>query len=103
LIRIVYGEEFLPAYPALLILLFGFLIANLLYWHRPALLALGRPDFPTKLNFILALIKVAGVLLLVPRFGYLASAALLAGYYILSSVISTIKIRTLIAEREQVS
>lgn len=103
LIRIVYGEEFLPAYPALLILLFGFLIANLLYWHRPALLALGRPDFPTKLNFILALIKVAGVLLLVPRFGYLASAALLAGYYILSSVISTLKIRTLIAEREQAS
>jgi O-antigen/teichoic acid export membrane protein len=103
LIRIVYGEEFLPAYPALLILLFGFLIANLLYWHRPALLALGRPDFPTKLNFILALVKVTGVLLLVPRFGYLASAALLAGYYILSSVISTIKIRSLIAGREQAS
>ena len=100
LIALVYGEEYLPAYPALLILLAGYLIANTLFWRRPALLALGRPDFPTKLNVILAIAKVAGVILLVPTYGYLASASLLAGFYILNSLISYWKVHSLMKERE---
>ena len=100
LIRLVYGEEYLPAYPALLILLVGYLVANTFIWRRPALLALGRPDFPTKLNLILAGLKVLGVILLVPRYGYLASAALLAGFYVLNSLISYWKVRSLLINRE---
>ncbi len=34
IIRIIYSPEFLPAYPALIILLSGFLIANTFYWNR---------------------------------------------------------------------
>ena len=41
LIRYLYRPEFLPAFPALLILLAGFLVANSFYWNRTALLALG--------------------------------------------------------------
>jgi O-antigen/teichoic acid export membrane protein len=82
---------FLPAYPALMILLVGFLVANAFYWNRIALLALGLPDFPTKVNLVLAVLKIAGILLLVPRFGYLASASLFAAYYIFSTSIAAWK------------
>jgi O-antigen/teichoic acid export membrane protein len=94
LIRLIYTPEFLPAYPALLILLAGYLFANIFYWRRPALLALGLPDFPAKVNFILAGLKIVGVILFVPVYGYLASAALLASFYISGSVIYALKIRS---------
>jgi len=98
LIQFLYKPEFLPAYPALIVLLIGLLVANTFYWRRIALLALGRADFPAKVNFILAMMKVGGILLLVPRYGYLASAALLSGFYIAGSIISVWKIRSLIAQ-----
>jgi O-antigen/teichoic acid export membrane protein len=103
LIQFLYAPEFLPAYPALLILLAGYLVANTFYWHRTALLSLGRPDFPTKLNLGLAVLKVAGILLLVPSFGYLANAALLAGSYLLGVSISALKVRSLVARQEQLT
>jgi O-antigen/teichoic acid export membrane protein len=100
-IMLLYKDPgFLPAYPALLILLAGFLVANAFYWNRIALLALGLPDFPTKVNLILAMIKLAGILLLVPRFGYLASAALFAGYYLISTSIAAWKTYQTLAVRE---
>ena len=102
IIRLLYTSVYLPAYPALLILLAGFLFANTFYWNRTALLALGQPDFPTKVNFVLAILKTAGILLLVPRFGYLGSAALLAGSYILGVSVSVIKVRSIVSKQEQV-
>jgi O-antigen/teichoic acid export membrane protein len=87
LIRWLYGAEYLPAYPALVILLLGLLVANTFYWRRGALLALERPDLPTKVNLVLAVLKIAGILLLVPLYGYLANAALLSLFYIASSAI----------------
>jgi len=98
LIQFLYKPEFLPSYTALIILLIGLLVANIFYWRRIALLALGRADFPAKVNFILAIIKVLGILLLVPKYGYLASAALLSGFYIAGSFISVWKIRSLMAQ-----
>lgn len=100
LIAIVYQPEFLPAYPALLILLIGFLVANTFYWNRTALLAVGLPDFPTKVNFVTALLKVGGILLLVPRFGYLASAGLLAGSYVIGVSAAVWRLRRAIHEHE---
>ena len=102
LIRWVYKPGFLPAYPALIILLAGLLIANTFYWRRIALLALGRADFPAKINLVLAIVKVAGILLLVPIYGYLASAALLSGFYIAGSILSVLKIRSLMTQGESI-
>lgn len=102
LIRYVYTPDYLPAYPALLILMVGLLFANAFYWRRNALLALGRPDFPTRVNVILAILKVVGILIFVPAYGYLASAALLSGFYILNSLISAFMVRRLLVEREAV-
>ncbi len=98
LIQLLYKPEFLPAYPALIILLIGLLVANTFYWRRIALLALGRADFPAKVNLLLASLKIVGIFLLVPSYGYLASAALLAGFYITGSVISVLKIRSLVTQ-----
>jgi O-antigen/teichoic acid export membrane protein len=92
LILLLYKDPgFLPAYPAMIILLVGFLVANTFFWNRIALLGLGLPEFPTKVNLILAILKVIGIFLLVPRYGYLASAALFAGYYMISTSLAAWK------------
>ena len=103
LIRYLYGPDFLPAYPALVILMIGFLAANIFYWNRIALLSLGHPDFPTRVNLVLAVVKLAGILLLVPQFGYLANAALLAGYYIFSVGFNAWKTRQILQQKAQQS
>ena len=101
IIQYVYAPEYLPAYPALLILLAGYLVANTFYWNRVALLAIGLPEFPVKVNLVLAMIKIVGVLLLVPVYGYLASAALLAGSYIIGVTVSVLKFRSEISRQER--
>ncbi|HJW90151.1 MAG TPA: flippase [Anaerolineales bacterium] len=99
-IAFVYGAEFLPAYPALLILLAGFLVANTFYWNRTALLALGLPGYPARVNLAAAVLKIAGILLLVPVFGYLGSAALLAGYYFFSITLNVRKTVQVLNQRQ---
>jgi O-antigen/teichoic acid export membrane protein len=101
LISLVYTKDFLPAYPALIILLLGYLVADIFYWRRIALLSFGRPDFPVKLNFILSLLKIAASIILIPRYGFLASASLLSAFYWLGSLFSWRKIRQLLREGEQ--
>jgi O-antigen/teichoic acid export membrane protein len=97
--------EYLPAYPALVVLMLGYLVANTFYWSRPALLALNRPDFPTKLNLVLAICKAIGVILLVPLAGdagFIVAAALMAGSYIFGVSIAALKVHLLVLRQEQV-
>jgi O-antigen/teichoic acid export membrane protein len=101
IITSLYRPEYLPAYPALLIMLVGFLVANTFYWNRTILLALNHPDFPTKVNLVVAVLKTAGILLLVPAFGYLAGAALLSASYLLGVSLSVWKARQVINAQEQ--
>src|SRR5574341_643491 len=93
--------EFLPAYPAMLILLVGFLVANAFYWARPALLALGLPDYATKVNVLVTAVKVAGVLILLPRIGYLGSAIMLSVSYVLGISLSALKVRDTVRQRSR--
>jgi len=81
IIGVTYGPEYLPTYSALVILLVGYTFVNIFYWNRVALLSLGRAVFPTIINFAGMVLKVAAIFLLVPKYGYLAFAALLVGYY----------------------
>jgi O-antigen/teichoic acid export membrane protein len=81
-ITLTYGAEYLPAYPALVLLLVGYTFTNIFYWNRVALLSLARPVFPTLVNFSGMLLKVALIFWLAPRHGYLAFAALLSAYYL---------------------
>jgi O-antigen/teichoic acid export membrane protein len=103
LIQYLYTPEYLPAYPAIMILVVGLLFANTFYWNRIALLAIGRPDFPAKINFVVAILKVTGILLLVPIYGYLANAALMAASYIFGVSVSVIAFRLDLVKREQLA
>jgi O-antigen/teichoic acid export membrane protein len=80
----IYGEQYSAAYPALLALLAGFTFNYILFWNRPLLLSLGLPEFPLKATLAAGIAKLALAFPLVPRFGYVAEAALLSLYYIAS-------------------
>lgn len=80
----IYRPEFLPAFPVLLILLVGFGLANILFWNRPLLLALGKAGIPLRVGFWGMLIKVALAFVLLPAAGYLAEAWLLSAYFVLT-------------------
>ncbi|RPJ44286.1 MAG: hypothetical protein EHM21_10385 [Chloroflexi bacterium] len=80
----IYGPEYLPAYPVLLVLLLGFGTANILFWNRPLLLSQGLADYVLKVSFWAMLVKVALMFALLPWAGYLAEAALLSAYFIVT-------------------
>jgi O-antigen/teichoic acid export membrane protein len=83
-----YNPEALPeSYITLLILLVGALVVNVFFWNRSVLLPLGLPDYPTKVLFIAALLKVAGTILLVPQFGAYGMAVLLSAFFVFSSLV----------------
>jgi O-antigen/teichoic acid export membrane protein len=79
-----YGTQALPAYPALLILLVGYGFASVFQWNRPLLLALGKPDYPLVVSLICGLVELALIFSLVPSLGYLALAAILSSYFVIS-------------------
>ncbi|MEJ2551860.1 MAG: oligosaccharide flippase family protein [Anaerolineales bacterium] len=81
-----YGTDFLPtSYTSLLILLVGVIPVNILFWNQVVLLPLGMPHYPTKIQFIAAILKILGTLLLVPFWGANGMALLLSGYFILTT------------------
>lgn len=80
----IYGADYAAAYPALLALLVGFTFNYILFWNRPLLLSLGLPAFPLQATVAAGLAKLALAFPLVPRFGYVAEAALLSMYYVAS-------------------
>lgn len=79
-----YGQEFLPAYPALIVLLAGYAFSNLVFWNRPLLLALGLPAYPFWAMLITGAAKILLSLLVIPQFGIIGAAALLTVYFIAS-------------------
>lgn len=101
LISWLYTPEFLPAYPALMILAVGLLAANTFYWRRSSMLALGQAGYPARINVILAMVKLAAIFAFVPSGGYLASAALLSVFYWLVSAALVRRTYTLVREQEQ--
>jgi O-antigen/teichoic acid export membrane protein len=84
IIPIYAGPEYLPAYPAMLVLLLGYGMANILFWNRALLLAFNLPVFAFKAMLAAGVLKTALAFIVVPRFGYVAEAALLSAFFILS-------------------
>lgn len=83
--------EYLPAFGAILILLVGYGAANILFWNRPLLLSLGKPNFPLAVTFGVGAVKTGLMFMLVRPFGYLAQAALLSGYFVVSVAIIVLR------------
>jgi len=84
LITTFYGTDFAPSFPALIILLVGFGLANTLYWNRNLLLSFNLPNYPLKVISIVGALKILLTFLLVPLFGYLAEAVLLSAFQAIS-------------------
>ena len=82
-----YGAEFRAAYPAMVLLLAGVLVANVFYWSRTLLHALGHATYPTRTYLIVGLLQVLGILFFVPRLGAAGMAILWSGYTVLSALI----------------
>jgi O-antigen/teichoic acid export membrane protein len=101
LISFFYTDEFLPSYPALVVLLVGYLAANTFYWRRTSLLALGDPSYPVRINLVLALVKLGLTFWLVAQYGYIASAFLLSAFYWITSAAMVLRTHALIKEHEQ--
>lgn len=79
-----YGSEWLPAYSLLIILVLGFSFESGLIWNRVALLALKRAAFPTIINLVGLVLKVAVIFLLVDSFGEAAFAWAMVAYMVLT-------------------
>ncbi len=82
-----YGPEFGAAYPAMVLLLAGVLVANVFYWSRILLHALGHAIYPTRTYLMVGLLQVLGILFLVPRLGAPGMAMMWSGYTVLSALI----------------
>jgi len=72
--------EFLPAFPALVLLLVGYGTANVLFWNRSLLLAFNQPGYPLRVMLWCGLIKVLLSFWVIPTFGFSGEAALLSAY-----------------------
>ncbi len=80
-----YSEgEYLPALPVIFILLIGYGVANILFWNRPLLLALGRPNYPLAVTTLTGAAKVALTFWLVPLTGVNMQAGLMSAYFVVS-------------------
>jgi O-antigen/teichoic acid export membrane protein len=103
LIGTVYGAEFRPAASVLLVVFIGMGFSHLLFWNRPALLAVGRADYPLKINLLVAVVKVPGIFLLIAPYGYIGTAALLTLLYLLGVGLSVVKLQAELRRRESVA
>lgn len=84
MIPFVFGAEYLPAYPSIVILLLGYACANIFNWNRPLLLALGRPRYPLLVAGVVGALELLLIFWLVPRGTYLTASAIFSGYLALS-------------------
>ncbi len=83
-ITLIFGPQYTPALAPALILLIGYGTANIFFWNRPLLLSLGHPTFPLVVMTGAGLLKIGLGIWLVPQYGYLVQAGLMAAYLTVS-------------------
>lgn len=83
-VSLVYGAKFLPALEPALFLLVGYGVANIFFWNRPLMLAVGKPTFPLVVMLIAGLGKIGLSFWLVPKYGLNIQAALMSGYFVVT-------------------
>lgn len=92
----VYGAEFAAAGPALTVVLAGVGVGTVTYWARPVVLASGGAGVALLATAVACAAKVALVLLLVPRLGFVWNAwGLLAAYLAGAAILVRHATRTL--------
>jgi O-antigen/teichoic acid export membrane protein len=84
LLSFIKDGKYLPSLPITLILLIGYGFANIFFWNRNLLLSFNRPNTPLLIMGIFGIVKIAVMLVTVPKLGYLYQAGLLSAYFVLS-------------------
>jgi O-antigen/teichoic acid export membrane protein len=88
LIDTLFGADFLPAFPVLLVLMIPPLLAMISFPLQPMLLALDRPDAPLKARLIGTILYFLAVAPLAWQFGVIgAAAAFVVGYAAMVAVL----------------
>ena len=100
LIPLVFGAKWLPSYPAAVILMVGYGIANIFNWNRPLLLALGQPRYPLYVSAFVGAIELALFFWLVPQTNYLVASGIFSAYLVVSVLWMVWRGLTLIRQEE---
>lgn len=85
ILKTLYHPEFLPAYLPMVILLVGYAITNIYFWNRSLLLSFGKANVPLLVLAVGGILKMALAFVVVPVYGINGEAALLSGYFILTT------------------
>jgi len=101
LIQYLYTAAFLPTYTGLVIMLVGIVFSNGLYWSRSALLSLGLAEYATKVNFLVTVISILGLVTLLPKFGFIGSALVLSIGSLLGNSLVVLKTRSDLKQQER--
>lgn len=91
LIPLLYKPQARPVYPILLILLLGYGFAGIFSWNRALMLSLGKAGYPVLISVLAGVIELALIFSVVPHYGYLSMAAILSGYFIVSTGIIALR------------
>jgi O-antigen/teichoic acid export membrane protein len=79
-----WGQEYVPAYGTMMILIAGYGISNIFFWNRSLLLSFGKANIPLYILASVAVVKCALAFIVVPVYGINGEAALLSGNFLLS-------------------
>lgn len=83
IVVLIFGRAFLPAAPALFMLIFGALAAVMIYVSAAILIAAGKPGWVLAATWPLPLLAIGGHLVLIPRLG-------LVGASLVTTVVATL-------------
>jgi O-antigen/teichoic acid export membrane protein len=101
LIQTLYTAAFLPTYPGLIIMLIGIVFSSALYWARSGLLSLGLADYATKVNFLITIVSVVGLVSLLPKFGFIGSTLVFTFGSLLGNSLVIMKTRSELKRQER--
>ena len=82
-----YGADFPASYSTFVILLLGYAVTNVFFWNRTLLLAFGKANLPLLVLGTGAAFKIILAFFVIPKFGINGEAALLSGYFTVTTLV----------------
>jgi len=99
-IGLLYGPSFVPAVPALAILLVGTCFDGIFFWTSAALWSMGQPGYETSVCFVASVVRIALAFLLLPSGGYVAMAAIASIVLVAQNLVYARRVHSSIRIRE---
>ncbi len=83
----IFGKDYPESYGTMLFLLLGYSVTNIFFWNRTLLLSFGKANIPLYILAAGAAVKIALAFIMIPRFGANGEAALLSGYFTVTTLV----------------